>query len=310
MGSQASTAGCAGDTPDGSRATDACRPNGRGGARGKYDNVDGDLPGAAEYLRAARTDVPAQAVDAFPDTCIMHVNIQGLRSHLAELSAVIRLSASTPDIVCINETFLDYGVEEIDLEGFDVVGRRDRSYNGDKRRCGGVIVYAKSEIADHVTLLQVSEVSERLWFQLHTNNGPYLLCAWYRPPVQGEVQTIESFEAELGQLRGNALGMMLLGDINLHSKRWLSHSASSDMEGELMRHLCLKMGLRQIVRGPTRGNHLLDLCITDIESATASVSEKTADHAIVTSRLNLGIPQTVGHRWKVWSYLKADWDIL
>ena len=40
------------------------------------------------------------------------------------------------------------------------------------------------------------------------------------------------------------------------------------------------------------------------------MSGKIADHAIVTSRLNLGIPQTVGHSRKVWSYLKADWDSL
>ena len=121
---------------------------------------------------------------------------------------------------------------------------------------------------------------------------------------------LESFEAELSQLRENALGLMLLGDLNLRSKRWLVHSASNAMEGELMRNRCLKMGPRQIARGPTRGDHLLDLCITDIEFASASVSEKIADHAIVTSRLNLALPQTVAYSRKVWSSAKANWENL
>ena len=106
-----------------------------------------------------------------------------------------------PSLICLNETFLDDAVEKIELEGFIVVGRRDRSHAGDDRRCGGVIVFARTSIAEHVTLMHTSEVSERLWFQLHTDNGPYLLCAWYRPPVQGEVLTIDSFNTELDQLR-------------------------------------------------------------------------------------------------------------
>ena len=38
-------------------------------------------------------------------TLIMHVNIRGLKSHMAELCAVVRLRDPKPDIICINETF-------------------------------------------------------------------------------------------------------------------------------------------------------------------------------------------------------------
>ena len=309
-----------------------------GGGRGKYSYVDGDLP------VSARTDVPAQAVahrchsnqlvrrsfagfgsaipasslaqrrdklDGFPsDIVVMHVNIQGLRSHLAELCAAVRLCASPPAIICINETFLDDGVENIELEGFVVAGRRDRSYSGDIRRCGGIIVFVRTEIADNVTLLQTSRVSERLWVQMHTDNGPYLLGVWYRPPCPGEVQSIESFETELDELRGDSLGVLLMGDLNLHSKRWLIHSTSNSVEGELMRELCLRKGLWQMVREPTRGEYLLDLAVTDIESASVSVSSKIADHATLTARFNLTIPRTATQTRKVWSFAKADWDAL
>ena len=232
---------------DSPRATGGGRPSGRGGGRGKYSSVDGDLPGAAEYLMPARTDVPAQAVahrcrgtengssspTAAPvtkisglrascrtepaDTNILHVNIQGWRSHMAELCAVIRIMTAAPDVVCVNETFLDKGVEDVQLEGYLVVGRRDRSYSGDERRCGGIIVFARTEIAEHVTLMSMSDSSERMWILMHTHLG--LLCCWYRPPLPGEVQSILDFETECNQLKDGALGMVLLGDLNLHSRR-------------------------------------------------------------------------------------------
>ena len=49
---------------------------------------------------------------------------------MSELCAIIPLTERPPDIVCVNETFLDAAVAETDLEGFDVVGQRDRSYYG------------------------------------------------------------------------------------------------------------------------------------------------------------------------------------
>ena len=126
----------------------------------------------------------------------MHVKIQSLVSHMAELSAVICLSVVPLDIVCLNETLLYDSLKEVELEGFDIVGRRDRCNSGDKRKCGGVIVFARTAVASHMTLLETSAVSERMWFPMHSNCGLYLLCSWYQPQVQGEVDSIGSLEEE------------------------------------------------------------------------------------------------------------------
>ena len=103
------------------------------------------------------------------------------------------------------------------------------------------------------------------------------------------------------------IGTLLMGDLSLHYRRWLIHSDGNVREGEMMRDICLKNGLRQLVREPTRGEYLSDLAITDIESASVYVASKIADHAIVIARLNLTLPQTAAHKRKVWSYMKADW---
>ena len=87
-----------------------------------------------------------------------------------------------PCLICLNETWLDSSVKSIALEGYVLVGRRDRR---DGRECGGVAVFAATGVSDSVTLLKDSESSERLWVLVHSNLGPYLIGVWYRPPVQG-----------------------------------------------------------------------------------------------------------------------------
>ena len=86
--------------------------------------------------------------------------------------------------------------------------------------------------------------------------------------VLGEVQSITSLETEQDELRCDSIGIMLLGDLN---------PASNTSEADLMRDICRRKGLHQIVRQPTRGQYLLDLATTNIESASVAVMPKIAD---------------------------------
>ena len=56
---------------------------------------------------------------------------------------------------------------------------------------------------------------ERLWFTLHANIGPILLCLWYRRPIP-EVGSIQRFANEVDLLQTNAVGMLCIGDHNVH----------------------------------------------------------------------------------------------
>ena len=51
-----------------------------------------------------------------------------------------------------------------------------------------------------------------------------------------------------------------------------------------MREAAAGMGLRQVVRAPTRGPHLLDLALVDMEGTKAAVLPNIADHSIVEHR--------------------------
>ena len=186
---------------------------------------------------------------------IFFVNIRGFVSHPAELTGMLRLYIVLPEIVCLNETFLNRSIEDVELEGYSVVARRDRK---DGRQGGGVLVFARRDVANLITLIEKSQTAERVWLIIHAETGPYLMCLWYCPPDPGEVASIDSLVTEFGNHCAEALGTIILGDMNVHHTRWLRHSARTSTEGVALKDFCDASGLRQVVRAPTRGDHLLD----------------------------------------------------
>ena len=132
------------------------------------------------------------------EVTMLLVNIRSLLKNSAELQATVRLMHQKPDIIFLNETWLDRSVAEIPLEGYVCVARTDRR-NGQK--CGGVATYARDAIAPHTALAHESAVAERHWVILHSNQGPFLLANWYRPPCAGETASIQSLKTEWDALK-------------------------------------------------------------------------------------------------------------
>ena len=85
---------------------------------------------------------------------------------------------------------------------------------------------------------------------------------------------------------------------------------NNSAEGDLLQSICHEMGLRQLVREPTRENHLLDLVMTDIEGVGHEVGPKVADHNYVMASVEAVVPKTVAVKRTVWNYNRADWALL
>ena len=130
---------------------------------------------------------------------VLHVNIRGWISHVAELVARLRRLQEKPDLICVNETFLDRTVEHLTLEGYTLVARRDRN---DGRQGGGIAAFATSDIAERVTLIQSSDDAERFWLMVHADQGPHLVGVWYRPPAPGETGTAATLKAKYSAIEG------------------------------------------------------------------------------------------------------------
>ena len=121
---------------------------------------------------------------------LLHVNIRGVKSHLAELDCRLRSMPQRPLLVALTETWLDASTASLCLSGYAVVSRLDRS---DGRQGGGVALFVASDFADNVVLIAHSEACERSWHILHSSLGPLSFCVWYRPPAD-ELDSIRSFE--------------------------------------------------------------------------------------------------------------------
>ena len=133
-----------------------------------------------------------------------------------------------------------------------MICRRDRD-DGTAINGGGIAVYAKIGLHVRVTTLEISKTAERAWLLLHTDRGPYVLCCWYRRPDQGEIASINSFQLELRKHRAMGLGVIAIGDMNVHFRRWLRFSSDvTSVEGRRLWEVCTEEGLTQLVHQPTR----------------------------------------------------------
>ena len=98
----------------------------------------------------------------------------------------IRLRNTVPHVVFLNETKTDESDKNVNLEGYVRICKKDRVKGG-----GGIAVFARDDIATKVTVLHESDEDERCWIIVHSNQGPYLACCWYRPPSKTkEVESI------------------------------------------------------------------------------------------------------------------------
>ena len=246
----------------------------------------------------------AAAVQSSPIT-ISHANIRGYISHRAELEARLRAMAVPPTLVCLNETFLGRSIKSIKLSGYSSLSRLDRRTG---QKGGGIAVLILDESAAYCISLGRSDTYERSWHRIHTDHGPVLLCVWYRPPRVGEVASIMAMRTELDEHAPQCIATIVVGDINVHHVRWLYFSNRIAPEGRELCKLCGEYGLRECVREPTRENHLLDLVLTDMDTAVAcEVLPEISDHRVILATLQLSAPVETAVDRVCWDFGRADW---
>ena len=86
-------------------------------------------------------------------------------------------------MIAVNETFLNRSVA-VDFKGYVVVGRRDRfcsdtnAHVDSLQTWGGVLLLVAKEFDGFAVEVLSSDTAERMWFLLHCDVGPLLLCVW------------------------------------------------------------------------------------------------------------------------------------
>ena len=133
--------------------------------------------------------------------------MDGFKTHAIDIEAQLALLEREPDVVLLNETKLDEASLPPTLAGYTLICRRDRV---SENKGGGIAVLAKTSKAARVTLLECMDDFERCWM-IHTDDGPYLLGCWYRPPNIGNIDGIDEIIGEIAKHRANAIGIILIG---------------------------------------------------------------------------------------------------
>ena len=107
------------------------------------------------------------------------------------------------------------------------------------------------------------------------------------------------------------VGSIIVGDLNNHNARWLHHSNGISQEGRILEHACATHGLKQHVRGPTRGDHLLDLVLADVDvHVDVTVQPPVADHCAVFAELRVPVLTYAPIERECWQHAHADWQAL
>ena len=143
---------------------------------------------------------------------------------------------------------------------------------------------------------------------VHSNLGPYFLAALYRPPVQGEQESIHSLRKECSNLARDAIGIIIVGDLNIHHAKWLGKSNRNSAEGEELFKFCCDHGMQQHMKEATRDKYLLDLVLSDVDHIKCKALPKIAHHEIVKICLDIPVPEIHNNERMVWCYNKADWS--
>ena len=104
---------------------------------------------------------------------------------------------------------------------------------------------------------------------------------------------------------------IILGDFNIHTKAWLKFSSYDSPEEYAIQNFCQRHEFQNYVMMPTRGNHLLDLVLSDLaDLVRCEVLPSISDHNLILTFVS--IRYEVGERQtrSVFNYKSANWRAL
>ena len=93
------------------------------------------------------------------------------------------------------------------------------------------MLLARSDFRN-IVHISSSPTAELEWYTVHAEHGPILLGSIYRPPNSSGVQVLDALRDEWRQHEANSVGSIIIGDFNLHHRKWLRFSSRNTEEGE------------------------------------------------------------------------------
>lgn len=209
---------------------------------------------------------------------ILLLNIRSLRRKVDDLTRTVELHS--PDVICINETWLDETVSdsEVAIPGFSVL-RSDRK----GRVGGGVCMYYRSTLPLRPRPDIAANGVECCFGEIPGRPACFVIGTVYRPPSE-TVQYWDLLDAVLlSAVRPNS-NLVLCGDFNINIER------NTEPQLSYLTDLASSYNLHQSVSQATRfglhGTSTIDLMFNTFDTFNSSTVIPVAysDHAAVLSR--------------------------
>ena len=220
---------------------------------------------------------------------MLYSNAQSVINKIEELRAVV--SIKRPDVIALTETWTNDDISDdyLNIDGYELMERKDRS-DTDRGRGGGILIYViKGRCAWKEKTGGCFE--QHALVRMRGKNGDLGINILYRSPNSSSANDASLCEI-LRELRGP---FVLIGDINYPGIQW--ESGRADAKSRLFYEEMEDNFFTQHVDKPThKSGNILDLVISRDENLVESVEYEgrlgKSDHEMlmVTLRMEIEVP--------------------
>ena len=219
---------------------------------------------------------------------MLYSNVQSLKNKMNELRAVVSLER--PDIIALTETWTNEGVDNafLQIEGYEIVERRDRVDTAGGRG-GGIVVYVRGIHAWRENT--EGDFNQCVTVRMKKRSDACALHVVYRSPNSSSENDMRLCQWMEGVTRRKG-EEIFVGDFNFPGIDW--EKGTSDARGRLFHETCMDSFLTQHVNQEThRSGHVLDLVLTTHESMVDNIRMKgklgSSDHEMIMVDLVVGV---------------------
>ena len=232
------------------------------------------------------------------------------------------LSTYLPDIVLVNETWLNKHVQdgEVFSDKYYSMFRKDRTKSDmekyGKSGGGGVMILTKNTIGVEVQQINTKTELPIVSILLKpSHSAPICLSTLYRYDYSG-LDFFKDVETYYTGLMKKYKNVTILGDLNLNTVRdWDLPVSSSSIHEEYI-HLFNTLGIKSLVNEPThKDGGILDLLLTSSEHLFSNVSViegglLKSDHFTIQCQLAIKKVRPKYNVTKKFAFKRANWEAL
>ena len=179
----------------------------------------------------------------------------------------------------------------------------------------GFFILIKNTIAS--SQLHHDSSLELVWVHIHTGNNKDIIIGSFYCPPHSHIETLDEFYTSITHVKSIYPHVQLLigGDFNCPGVDWSDGSLINSYILASFRERLIEIAddlhLDQIVKVPTRGLNILDLCFTTHPDKVdgCQTIPGLSDHSAVLISFSHNIQLSRQNRKRITLFDRADWDV-